>query len=814
LEDIVVARRPVATRVLMPFTAGLLAGGLHHPGAPGALLTATIVLAGVRAATPVAVRATLAAAAAGLAVGALLTVVARLPLPADHVARHTGASVAAVEGTILQRGQTGTRLSGVVDVDRVRTGGRDEPASGLVAVTIAHASHRSERWDVGRRVRLVGRLRRPRNFANPGAYDQVGSLARRGIHATMFFWDDQHINLLDDPETSISHVVAHWRRALAARIAARTPEPARGYLTAVLLGEARSLDARTRAALTRTGLAHVVSVSGFHVAVTAGACFVLLRWLLLRSERVALRFDVDTLASVLGAVPVAAYAAIAGGSVPATRSFLAYGVVVGALGCERPTDGLRALALAAALIGLTTPAVAADVSFELSFVSVLALILLGRRQRRRSPPSPTLVRWAHRLVVAPVAVSMAATLATAPLTAWHFQQVSLIAPVANVVCLPLLGPATLLPGLAALALTPLAPPLAAALLDVAARAATAGLALATKLAEPTWAALFTPMPSLLELGLAYAALALWSFRPAAPRGAMRRRWCILLVLVVAAAGADATYWWWERFADPTLRVTFLSVGQGDAAVVEVPRGGVLVVDGGGVPGDFDPGERVIAPFLRARKILHVDVLALSHPQLDHYGGLAYLAEHFAPQEIWSNGMRSTAAAFLRLEGALAAAGTRVRVLHRGMRLPLAPGVVAEILHPDHLDGLGINDASLVLRLRFRRTAVLFTGDIEHAAERMLLADPERLRSTVLKVPHHGSATSSAAYWLAAVAPRIAVISSGADNRFGFPAPAVVHRLHALGATVRNTADTGAIRVVSDGRDVHIEEQFEFPQLLW
>jgi competence protein ComEC len=145
----------------------------------------------------------------------------------------------------------------------------------------------------------------------------------------------------------------------------------------------------------------------------------------------------------------------------------------------------------------------------------------------------------------------------------------------------------------------------------------------------------------------------------------------------------------------------------------------------------------------------------------------------------------------------------------------------EVLHPDDPTRTSVNDASLVFRLRFGATTVLFTGDIEHGAEQGLLADRDRLRSDVLKVPHHGSATSSTATWLAAVAPKVAVVSSGADNRFGFPAPAVVRRLRAGGASVWNTAEHGAVRVVSDGRTLHVTamrppkpERFEFPQLLW
>ena len=826
---------PVATRVLLPFAVGLLAGGLRGLGSAWAAVAVTVAVVAVRALRRRPERTMPAAVGAGVALGALSAALAQLPPAADHLVRLVGPEVMAVEGSVVSSDQAGSRLALVVRAERVRSRRRAGQASGLLGVTIAHARRT---WPAGSGIRVIGRLRRPRNFGNPGAYDLEAALARRGIGATMFLWDDERVEQIQAPARGAMRWIDEVRTALQQRITALTDEPVRGYLTAVLLGATQSLDRDTRMALTRTGLAHVVSVSGFHIAVAAGACFFVIRWLMLRIGTLALRFDVAKLAAVSGLLPVGAYATIAGGSVPAARAFLMYGVLVGALACDRPPDALRALAVAAVLLAVATPDIAADVSFELSFLSVIALVVVARMQRRRqtdtiddgavarSAPIPQKgLRWWRTFVVQPLHTSLAATVATAPLTAWHFQQVSLIAPLANLVTLPLLGPATLLPGLAALPLVGSLPALADDLLALAGRAAGLGLALAVWFARVPWAAVETPMPSLFELALCYALLGLCWYRTPNPTatatpGFPRRQ--IAIVIVALLAVGDGGYWLWERFGNATLRVTFLSVGQGDAAVVELPRGGVLVIDGGGFAGDFDPGERLIAPFLRSRKILHLDILALSHPQLDHYGGLAYLAEHFGPREFWSNGAQSPAPSFVRLVAALAAQGTRPLVLSAGTHRLLAGDVVLDVLHPTRFDDAIANDGSMVLRLTYGVTSVLFTGDIEHRAERELLARNAPIKSDVLKVPHHGSRTSSTSPWLAAVAPAIAVISSGADNRFGFPAPAVVRRLRDAGATVWNTAERGAIRVVSDGRRVRVEaarpssapKRFEFPTSLW
>jgi competence protein ComEC len=809
---------PAAARLLIPFTLGWLGGGLHHVGAIGAPLAVVGLLGAltIRRHPRPGAAITLAGIAAGISCGALASVVVYAPPPPDDVARLVGAYVVAVEGTIVRSERSGPRVMATLRAERVRSARRSGAASGFVGLTIANAKRD---WPRGTRIRVVGKLRRPRTFGNPGAWDHAAAQRRQGVRATVFLWDERTLTEL----AASSDVVDHTRDAFADWIAHRTTEPARGYLTAVLLGATRSLEPDTRAHLTRTGLAHVVSVSGFHVAVAAGAFVVALRWLLLRLGPLALRIDVRSVAAMAGLAPVAAYAAIAGGTVPATRSFLTYGILVLVLIGRRPPDGFRALALVALLLACGTPDVAADVSFELSFMAVAGLLALAMHMRRRRddrrPAGGTRIAWWRTLVVAPITTALVASTATAPLTAWHFQQVSLIAPLANLLTLPLLGPATLVPGLIALPLVTLAPRVADVLLFVANAAASAGLALAARLAAIPGAAVSTPMPNLLEVTLCYGWLAWLWWRLRGPADHRPRRLVTALLAVVTFA--DLGYWVWERRFNPDLRVTFLAVGQGDAAVVELPRGGVMVIDGGGLPGDFDPGERVIAPFLRSRKILRVDVLVLSHPQLDHFGGLAHLAEQFAPAELWSNGTRSASAAFARLETALFTSGVRRVVLRRGMERTLGD-VRMEILHPTSADGLGVNDASLVLRLVYDETAVLFTGDIEHVAEAEMLHVGRVPATEVLKVAHHGSATSSTGAWLAAVRPRIAVVSTGEGNRFGFPAPSVVRRLHATGARVWNTAEHGAVRVVSDGRHVaarafraaRAETRFEMSKSLW
>ncbi len=835
------ADEPAAAFVLVPLAVGVVAGGVIVCGGDEATALAADVVGIAVAVIALLVdrraRVVLLAGLIGALAGAARARFAVAPLVDDDIARRAGRVPVAVDGTIVESSRADRALRLVVAADAYRSAGGRGPARGRIAVTVAHPSRT---WSPGMHVRFVARLRVPRNFGNPGGYDVRRALARRGILVGAFLWDDRALaGVGDDPvsvRAAVDGALASVRTAAGAAIDGAAAEPARGFLHAVLLGEDGALGDDVRHALARTGLSHVVSVSGFHLAVVATAAVLAARWMLLRSERLALRWNVAKLAALAGVWPVVAYAAIAGGSIPASRSLLMYATLLAAVVVQRRTDGLRGLAAAALVLALLVPDAGADISFELSFASVAALILVGASVSRGvRPPERRLARLAA-IVAASLRVSCAAAAATAPLTAWHFQQVSAVAPIANLVALPLLGPATLLPGLAALPVLGVAPSLAAALLRGAALAAHAGLRLAAALAAVPGTAWETPMPNAGEVALAYALLTLpfWWRRHAEPacEGASivrtRRRPTLRLaatVVLLALAAGDVAYWAWQRAANPRLRVTFLSVGQGDAAVVELPYGGVVVIDGGGFPGGFDPGERVIAPFLRSRKILAVDVLALSHPQLDHYGGLAYLAEHFAPRELWWNGLRARAPGFARLERALDAAGTRRVTLRRGARAFARDGVTVDVVHPAMPRDDDLNDGSLVLRLAYGAASVLFAGDVEAPAEREMVAGtsardagdravapraPSKrtvsdgdLASVVLKVAHHGSATSTTQSFVAAVAPRVAVISDGTDNRFGFPSPQVLRRLRAARVDVWRTDEDGAVQLETDGTRLEV-----------
>lgn len=680
----------------------------------------------------------------------------------------------------------GLRLT--LAVRRLGAGAGARPAHGRILLYLRHADHA---WADGDHLRGRVQLRRPRNFGNPGEFDYERHLARRGVYVTGFAFDDAALERRPGPTVPR---LAGWRAGVARVFEANAGPVEAAVLKALIVGMAGELPEAVRHSFARAGVSHILSISGLHIGLVAAAGYSLFRWLLARSETMLLRFVVPKLAAALALVPVLLYAGIAGSNVATVRSVAMAALVLGAALSDRQANLAVVLALAALGIVAAEPGVTAEVGFQLSFVAVAGLLVVTPQVRRwwQACDEASLLRLQPRrarvlgAVAAAGAVSLAALLATAPLVAHHFNFVSFAAPLANLVVNPLLGTLVVPLGLLAALLEPLAPEFAGRVTGLAAPLVSAGVWLVGIIAATPGASVRVTTPSAVQLAgfyLGAAALVVAS-------GA---RWrAAAATVLVASFGAWVLTGWWRTGGD-ALQITFLSVGQGDSAVVEFPDGGVMVIDGGGLAGSrFDVGERLIAPFLWSRGIRRVDVLVATHPQWDHYGGLTFLAAEFAPREVWGNGRNGAGAGWRRFAATVAESGARTVAVERGDQRRWG-GAVVRVLGPPQGARLGVNDASVVLALEYGGRRVLLSGDIEEEGERALLdADAGGLRSVALKVPHHGSATSSTARFVAAVGPEVAVVSAGRDNRFGFPRRSVVHRYRAVDARLLRTDRVGAV----------------------
>lgn len=710
------------------------------------------------------------------------------------------------EGVVTKRWIEATVIEPVVpETARLRVGVRArlaEPAGemlcGRLSLSVARPPAAGLR--LGDRFRAHVRLRRPSDFANAGAFAYVESLRRRGV------WMVGSTAEVSPPEKT---VVPFWaaridriRGRIRTAILAATAGREAALLRALVLGEAVAIDAATWQTLSASGLVHLVSVSGLHIAAVWGVFATAAAWVLARSERLLLYGDVRAIAALVALAPAVAYAVLAGGSVPAERALAFAVLLVAATALGRETRALRVLAMAAIVIAVARPGAARSISFQLSFAAIAGLVLAADRGRTGAiEHRPRWRRWLAESLLG----TLGATLATAPLVAFYFNRLSPIGLLTNPLLVPVLGlPATLL-GLLGGAAALISLDAARPFLIVAAWLLGALLEIAEAALHLPLASLRVPTPSILEMALLYGA----GLLPWVPD---RRRLLVGLVIAACLLG-DVGSWWWARSGRDELRVTFVDVGQGDAAIVELPDGRVAVIDGGGLRGsDFDVGERVVARALWARKITRVDVLVASHGDHDHQFGLGFLARTFSPTELWSPATPAELARLGGLRRTASAAGASLRGLAAGDRITDPSGVVFECLHPPRSFQGAANDRSLVLRLRHGRTAWLFPGDVEAVGERLVLAALGGEPVDVLKVPHHGSATSSSAALLAVLRPKVAAISAGPANAYGVPRPEVLRRYRRLATRVFRTDVDGSIIVIGDGTNVRVRTSTPFTRL--
>jgi competence protein ComEC len=643
----------------------------------------------------------------------------------------------------------------------------------------------------GERIAATGRLVTPRPARGPAQPDRAEQARSRGAD---FDLTAQHVeHLADEPGLGdrawrwADDVQASWSRAIDR--AGGAPE-ARAALRGIVAGDRTAippeLDERWRAA----GIYHVLSVSGLHLAVVAGLAFALLRRLVAASPWGGRVHPARWAAPPALAIAIA-YTLVTGAQLATLRALIAIALVLVAAMLDRPVRLVDALGVAALAILVWRPADLFDPGFQLSFTAALTLAVV--------PASPR--RGVRGYLVRGVTATLWVTLATAPITAYHFQQVTPGGLVGNLVLTPIIELVAL--------------PLALAGLVVG---WDAPVAVATWLVEQA-----DRLAGMLGVALPVGHVALV--------GAFVLATCVALTIALAVRARrtrlDAVLWLalclaWSQARSPapagSLRVTFLDVGQGDAALIELPDGAVWLVDAGGIPGtDLATGSapgKVIARVLAAYGRDRIDVAIISHPHPDHYLGLAALAVPI--DELWI-APDDHGGAFRELTQALVARGTRLvhpplgeARVHAGVTLVTwAPRYRATAHGPERLAAdpvRSVNDNSLVVELRYRGRAILFTGDLELEGELELVAAGVG-RVDVVKVPHHGSRTSSSAALAEATRPTLAVISCGRANQFGFPADGVVTRWASLGADVARTDRDGAVIVTVDANGELTVERF-------
>ncbi len=725
-----------------------------------------------------------------------------------------------------------------LDLKRIRTGeGEWTSAEGLLLVSArANAEIARQReapyFQYGDRLHLEGHISTPPLL---DGFDYAAYLARQGISEVQ---DAYKVTLIGEREGSTFYRSLYSiRRQLAASIAAVVPEPQAALAQGMLLGLRRNIPAELTEAFRLTGTAHLLAISGLHVGILL---------IISLNGAAALLGRKHHLHLIAPLVIVWVYGFLSGMSPSATRACIMGSVYLMSLAFGRQRGSLAAIGCAAALMVAVSPAIIFSVSFQLSFAAIAGIAafsdMFGGAARTAIERG---TRWNSALssffnaVADMLAASLAATITTLPLIGFHFERVSTLGIPASVLTLPALPP--LIVGSAGTAMVGLWNTTAAMplgwLVWLASSYLTVVITLMAKLPGvsvdigniPVWAI----VAYYCALVLAYGSKALsvekirgllrrhargnrrgYESSPrAAPRaeGGFRARG-IVMWLLVPAVFAVSLAWSQTLVRDDRLRVVFFDVGQGDAVFIETPGGKQVVVDGGADP---RPMMRLLGERMQFndRKL---DIVAATHPHSDHVGGLAEVLKRYEVSAVLERRIEEYESApyeeWARAVNAEEELGAIALEASAGMIIALDGGARIEVLGPPRtlLSGTesDADNASLVLRLIYGDVSVLLTGDIFADAERALLASGSVLDSDVLKVPHHGSDSSSTSEFISAVSPSVAVISVGADNRFGHPNEDVVERLQEFVAEdgLLQTAEHGTVEVLTDGKALWVHTE--------
>jgi competence protein ComEC len=638
----------------------------------------------------------------------------------------------------------------------------DSPAPPIPVV------HAGERW------RLTVRLKRPHGYVNPAGFDLEAWLLEHDLRATGYVVAPHAAQRLDAFVGRFGDHVQRLRERVRARILAALPgAPYAGVLVALAIGDQRAIPESQWQVFNRTGVSHLISISGLHVTAFAALAGAAVLALARRFAWLTSRLPARKVAVAVGALLATAYVLLAGAEVPAVRTLAMLVVAAIGLWLGRPGTACCVWLWSLVAVMLLDPWAGFAPGFWLSFGAV-GLLLFAGSGRLEEPPARAWRSRAARMLSEATRTQWAVTIGLVPGTLALFQQVSLVSAIANAFAIPVV---TVL--IVPLALAGILVPL-----DVLWRVAHGmlralmwGLERLAALPSAAWAS-HAPMTWTLLVALAGVALML------APRGLPGRftgvLWLAPMLLVLPA-----------RPPPGEARITALDVGQGLAVVVQTATH-ALVYDTGPRFGDAgDAGGRLVVPVLRAFGVRALDALVVSHADTDHSGGALSLLAMVPARTLWSS---------LPIEHAIvqrAAAQGSVRRCDPD-RTWMWDDVQFTILHPppEHYDvDFKTNDRSCVLRIEASGRAALITGDIEARSEAVLLRDhAAALRADVLVVPHHGSRTSSTAAFIATVGPRVAIVTAGYRNRFGHPRGDVIARYERAGATIARTDLDGAIAV--------------------
>ncbi|HOU17130.1 MAG TPA: DNA internalization-related competence protein ComEC/Rec2 [Candidatus Marinimicrobia bacterium] len=634
------------------------------------------------------------------------------------------------------------------------------------------------------------RLNQPATARNPGEFDYWRYLTNHHIYATAYLDAGQTPTIIGRSR-SLRRAANYSRIKVEELIDKSMSGEQNAILKALIVGVRGEISDETNQAFVDTGVVHVLSVSGMHVVYVTMVIMLILGFLRIPKKP----------KMVLAILGLGFYALMVDLRPSVNRAVIMAILTLIAQGWEKRANVYNTIAAAALIQSLFDPLQIFDMGFQLSFMAVISIVYVYRQLEYLLPlPLKTSNIKNRRLreIWQLFLVSLSALLGTIPITVFYFQRIPIISLVTNLAVVPLVG---LIGGLG--------------FGQVILGFLWSGFNLTFGEVQTLLISLLTQIVKISgRVPIAYLTI------PAISLAGVYFGYLILLILLnldkkrvqkVALFGfliGINFLIWTQNLSKPVLQVTFLDVGQGDAIFLEFPNRETMLIDTGDRTFRRDYGELTIAPFLKRKGFQRIDYLALSHPHNDHIGGAPYLMRNFQIGEIWEPDISASSQIYREIHTLADSLQIPIRHLYAGDCFPLAESLTVFVLHPSKAflesHPPGFNDYSNVLKISYRQIDFLFCGDVEKFSESYLNLWHTTLQSEILKVPHHGSSTSSSQTFLEQITPDLAVISVGKNNKFRHPSAGTIARYEALGTEIHRTDLSRALIINSDGHKYWIK----------
>lgn len=701
------------------------------------------------------------------------------PVSPAHIKNFISPWVVKLTGTIVEEPQQkGDKLSILLKCERYTPGFCNDTSSysvkGLIKVNLLTDELTNLNLEYGDRVSLSGRLQEPPLQRNPISFNYRNYLRNKGIFAIFYCSKIDDISTEKDSINLLSSLAHKLRNFLEESIEKTLSGEEAGLLKGVMLGEKEDISPLLQDKFITTGLAHTLAVSGLHVGLVASIFYFFFRFLRF-PKKISAIFNIPT---------VVIYCLITGANPPAVRATVLSVIILVAIIIEREPDLLNSLALAALIILLISPLSLFDASFLLSFFATLGIIYLV----------PFFERWFlkffPRWIATPLSISISAQIFVAPLVAYYFNRVSIIALIANLFIVPILGIVIVIGFAQAI--------FCLFCFQIAKLVAIVNFAFLWYFIQAIkffgsfpLASINVPMPSLIFIAGFYLAL----FAPNLKYGKLVF-FSLLTLLVI--------FIWSKILILPgkdKLEVIFFDVGQGQSVFVHFPSRVNILIDGG----DLNSGEFVLSKFLRERGIHKIDAIFSTHSHSDHLGGLVQVLEDFKIGRVFVSETEDSSPLSNIFWKFIRDNEISTNILICGDEIKIGKRAKIQIFNPQPYSSLSKDEDSLVLKLIYGKFEVLIPSDIGSSIQQGLVRNfNDMLNAEILQVPHHGSDLALNSDFLKSVKPKTAIIQFGRFNQFGFPGKEVIKTYKDLGIQVYKTARDGAIEITTDGETYSIK----------